>query len=336
MISLRKYLEAAGAEEARQVFCRVTGLILEGVAIHAVSCGNTELEIFQSTIRRLASALEGADSAGLLLIAGSVIQAIQEYNDGVGRRFTAQVRELHGIIGLLTAALSASLHGNERAVHNLRGIERRLEGASRVEDLRTVKMFLEECLASVQAEAAAQSARSESSRQVLNAAKASPPVLRAMEEAGADPCTGLPARSQAGAALAAAAASGAPKYAAVLHLGRLAAIRTRYGQEVADTAVLVVCQHIAQRLQPRDEMFRWSDQSFLVILERQVPADAVRAEVSRWSAAHLECTVEVEHRTVLLALSLSSLVLPLWESEGAGSLEARIDAFARGSLPCGT
>lgn len=330
MISIASFLKAGGAQEAYAILLRVTTLLLEGIAVNAVGSGGPERSLFQTAIRRFAAEIASEDhkNAGdLLVIIGSAIQCVQEYHANVDRRWEAQTREYQSMLVMLTTAIAKLLHGNERAVHSLEVIDRQLQQASQLEDLRSIRTRIEICLDSVRAEAADQTERSRLVRGTFKAASAAPVVRTAMEVTGTDPSTGLPGRSAACEALAAAVAADDSKFAAGIVVERLAAIANRFGAETADEVLLMVCQMLAQRLGPGDQLFRWSGPGFLALLHREMDLDAVRAEVARWSNPRPEFTIEVHERTILLTPSYSSLVLAAWQAPETESLVSQIDSF---------
>ncbi len=330
MISIASFLKSGGAQEAYAILLRVTTLLLEGIAVNAVGSGGPERSLFQTAIRHFAAEIAAEDhkNAGdLLVIIGSAIQCVQEYHANVDRRWEAQTREYQSMLVMLTTAISRMLHGNERAVRNLDAIDKQLQHASQLEDLRSIRTRIEVCLDSVRAEAADQVERSKLVHGAFKAASAAPVVRTAMEVSGTDPSTGLPGRSAACEALAAAVAAGDSKFAAAIVVERLGAIGNRFGATTADEVLLMVCQTLAQRLGPKDQLFRWSGPGFLAVLHRELDLDAVRAEVTRWSNPRPEYTIEVNDRTILLTPSYSTLVLAAWQAPETESLVSQIDSF---------
>jgi GGDEF domain-containing protein len=330
LISIASFLKGGGVQEAYGILLRVTTLLLEGIAVNAVGSSGPERSLFQTAIRRFAAEIASEnhkDAQDLLVIVGSAIQCLQEYHANVDRRWDAQTREYQSMLVLLTTAISKLLHGNERAVRNLETIDKQLQHASQLEDLRGIRTRIEICLDSVRAEVADQVDRSRLVRGTFKTASAAPVVRYAMELTGTDPSTGLPGRRAACEALAAAVAAGDSKFAAAIVIERLGAIANRFGAGTADEVLLMVCQMLAQRMAPGDQLFRWSGPGFLALLHREMDLEAVRAEVARWSNPRPEFTIEVNDRTILLTPSYSALVLAAWQTPETESLVAQIDSF---------
>lgn len=328
MISIKKYL-AAPDSEVFQALLRVVSLILEGLALHAVETSPAERSEFQDRLRRLARTLEAqsASPAGLLVTGGSILQTIELYHRHVARQFAAQKRELCGIVALLTSVVAGSCRGNERAVSNLRAIEQELESAAQSTDLHAIRLKLEECLTSVRSETERQAMAAASTRQALEAAISNAAADLPIATGPEDPVTGLPGRDAAMSRLESAASSGSPVYAVAFVIDSFHIINRRFGAQTSDEVALVVSQRIAEKLKGEDALFQWSNSAFLAVLIRLEPLEAVRAEIAHLAAARIEHTIDIAHRTVLLAISLSWMCLPAWQAPDVDSLAAQIDAF---------
>ncbi|MGA3026435.1 MAG: GGDEF domain-containing protein [Bryobacteraceae bacterium] len=120
---------------------------------------------------------------------------------------------------------------------------------------------------------------------------------------GADPCTGLLNRYAADAALARAAEEGRQVYAAVFILHRLQALNKRFGYAVGDRLLLLQGQHLARQLAPEDQLFRWLGPSFLALLDRSGPLEAVVSEVGRVGSNQFHTNVDLGSRSVLIPVS---------------------------------
>ena len=108
------------------------------------------------------------------------------------RQFTAQKRELQSIVALLTGVVARACKTNERAVASLETVGKQLRHASQLEDIRAVKVRLEDCLSAVQAEAERQATAAADTSQALEASASSATASAAVASSGCDPVTGLP------------------------------------------------------------------------------------------------------------------------------------------------
>jgi PAS domain-containing protein len=142
-----------------------------------------------------------------------------------------------------------------------------------------------------------------------------------------DPVTGLPGRGIAQKALASAFLRKAPAYAALFRLQRFRTILERYGKAAAAEVLLFYSVHLAQKLAARDQLFLWSPDSFVVLLERQDPLSMVRQEISPLGSACLEKVLHVRTRTALVLVSAGWDVFPVCESPSVLDLVREIDSF---------
>ena len=327
VISLKKYWEDPGQNYA--LLLRVTSLVLDGIALHTISGDPEERLAFQETIRRLQRELETApDPAGSLLVtAGAITQCFESYNRNVHRQFSAQTKELRDMVTLLTDVLRQSCRGNQRTVSSLSEIEKELQEASQLDDIRAVKSRLERCLSSVHTELERQVVESRSAGEVLKTMRVGSMQAVAAEEVGEDQVTGLPGRSQARSCLEALRASSAAYYAIVLVINRLSTVNSRFGYEAGDAYLLEASQMVAQKLRTQDQLFRWSGPALLAVVAREGAAELVNAEVSRIANPRQDCTVALSGRSILIPVSFSSLCLPVWESAELDTLIEQFDMF---------
>ena len=329
MVSLRKYL--LGSQPDTALDCaRIVSLLLEGMAVHTICFDEYEHRAFRDDIRKLHEQLlsQGEANAEAHVVTGAIIQTFQSHNAAVRRQFVAQGTELREMIVLLTGLLRQACRGNQRTVSHLDEIKRQLTDASQVEDLRAVKAKLTGCLSALQTELDRQVVDSEVAHVALKAAEAKPAMKAVLADQGECPITGLPGRQLGVECLNAARLSDGPRYAAVLSLERFSTVSHRFGNEAAQSYVLTASQMVAQKLQPCDQLFRWSGAAFLAVLERTGSLEAVQAEINRIVRWRAEYTVTLGERSILVPASINSLCLPVWEAPNAEVLVERIDSFA--------
>ena len=153
MISLKKLLATKADDEP--ALSRVVWLILEAIACHAIETDAAEREEFQVALRHIAKKIEESErNATTFVLAGEAIKSIEMYNRGVQRSLHSQVKELQSIVSLFTRCCTCFASAT-----NLRQIERQIEKAAQIEDLRALKIQLELSLKGICDEAAQQEAR---------------------------------------------------------------------------------------------------------------------------------------------------------------------------------
>jgi diguanylate cyclase (GGDEF)-like protein len=327
MISLKR---AADVEEIRSTLLRAASLILEGVALHSMDVDGSDRRGFQELIRRHANELLAADGnpAGTMVAVGAVIQSMEAFNRKTERLVQDQARELRAMIAMLAAAFGRACRGSGRAIDGIRSVEQHMEKASQLEDIREVKRELADCLAAVGKELERQRAEAIANGAIARTALRDPIVKQATEECqddpGIDPVTGLPGARQAKNAITAKLGGG--NWAAVAAVvDRIEVINTRFGREAGDQVMLFMSQKIASKLRPSDQVFRWHGPCFVALVERGNLVDAVRAEMARALAPKTDHTIELGSRTILVPLSLSWIVIPLWQQESAEEVFRQVE-----------
>ncbi len=328
MISIRRYL-AKRDSRVEDVLRRALGVLLQAIEAHAVPGDEVDYEQFKSSIREIASQFTDETPAEeLLVIAGAVASSLKEYGQRTTRFVRAQSAEYQQMLSMLTETVAAVTQGSERSVARLREIEKQLERASVIEDVRTLRLKLGQCLESMREEIAQQEMRAAVTAAELRASieksQASLHVVSSHEEN--DPVTGLPGREAAEAALKEAIESKRCYYAVVFVANRVQAINSRFGYAVGDRVLRKLCEHFRAALSAEDRIFRWRGPSFMALVERGPAVDDVRKEIARIAGAKIEEMMEIGARSVLLPISASIAVFSM--SPSVKLLAAKIDQFA--------
>jgi GGDEF domain-containing protein len=313
MISLRKFLLATN-ESSGEDLLRVIRLLLQGIALHAVEGNRQDYENFRADMQKLLSGIEETPLPSELLVAtGSALKALEAYNQHTTRYVRMQGAELQNMIGMLTRTIAVLGTGSARSVTRLRDIEGKLEKASVIEDVRMVKLQMEQCLEEIREESQRQKTESTGtveslkreifdSRERIRTAAAVPSI---------DPVTGLATRVDAEAAFSEAARGPERAYILLLIVDRVALINSRFGYAVGDLVLKLYLEELRARFSAGDRMFRWSGPAFIVLLKRQDPIEKVRSELASTLPSRLERTVELSTRTVLLPISATWTAFPV-------------------------
>jgi GGDEF domain-containing protein len=132
-------------------------------------------------------------------------------------------------------------------------------------------------------------------------AKTAPPPATTI-----DPCTGLPLRTDAEAAIQRAIENPAHYFAAVFYVHRMNLTNARFGEAIGNQVILFCSQHIASRLtRGEDALFRWMGPAFVALIERHESEGSVLSEVQRVASTPLSRFFETSSRTVYLPMKLS-------------------------------
>lgn len=261
----------------------------------------------------------------VLVRTGEAIKAIEEYSRQTAKFVTAQNAELHNMVGLLTNTIAQIGAGSEQSVRRLQDIEKQIERARAIEDIKMPKLRLSDCLDSLREEMVQQKSHSSTTVQGLTEGVSRIKEVAATVTPQVDLVTGLPSRGQAEAFLRSDLLGKSNYHVAVFVVDRVAAVNARFGYAVGDEILRLFSQHLAQGLSAEDKLFRWSGPSLVAPLERPHPLHLVRAEMQRVSQ-RFEKTLIIGGRSVLLPIAANWTVFPA-AAAGPDELIQRIDHF---------
>jgi len=329
MISLARFLNA-DREQVDACF-RVIALLLEATGDYAVESDAADVAKFRKDIsdvlHRMTPETRPQD---LLVAAGSLTRTLESYNLRISQAVYQRTTELQKIIAMLTETMISISDSGERTAASLQEIEKQLESASMIEDVRVLKHRLGECLQNIREERKAQN---DHATQVVKK------LQKTIEEAprpestraGIDQATGLPDRAAAEIALAECASTNQPVYTLVFIADRVQLINARFGYAAGDEVLKTIQAHVQKHLRPGDQLFRWRGPSFLAILKRPDPVDCVRAEVSRITMTRLQKTFDVGTRSVLVPIGMQWALFPVAPSSRL--MVHKIDNFVAANAP---
>ncbi len=130
-----------------------------------------------------------------------------------------------------------------------------------------------------------------------------------------DDTTGLPGRGRAMAAIADVISSGRSAFAVIYVLERFPLIKSRFGIRAANELIQFYAVHLAQRLAPRDQLYKWSEPAFVVLIDplsnHPMHDQEVRRLAGRIRSVRLERILNVHSRSALVVISAQSRVIPL-------------------------
>jgi GGDEF domain-containing protein len=329
VISLRKFWSAEPLAHDDALF-RVVRLLLQGIALHAVEGDRDDRDKFRADMENMSAGLERDPSpAALLMTTGSALKALEDYNQRTSRFVRLQGAELQNMIAMLTRTVSALGAGSERSLINLKEIEVQIEKASVIEDVRMLKVRMEQCLQSIREESQRQKEDSRSTLEgISEEISKSRERLLAAAISATDPVTGLPTRVDAEIAFEKAAHRPGPAYAAVFVVDRISVINARFGYAVGDKILQIYLEELRGRLSAGDPIFRWNGPALVVILERPDPIERVREQLGFLVPAKLDRTIQLPNRSALLPISATWTVFPV--ALPSAALSEQIDRFIAG------
>jgi GGDEF domain-containing protein len=322
VLSIRRYLNEYGTESTNP-FLRVCTLLLEGIARHALAFDREEYAEFRTSLEKLGSSLETTrDKDALQAIAEAICQAMAHYNRAAQRAQGAQTVELRCMIEMLSQTLVALAEAGGQSVQVLQSIQKQVEGARQLDDIRLLRARLGDSLKSISDEARRQKERN--AEMLRQAEEAGRLASSNQQDVDLDRVSGFPSFQKAEHAIAARLGADSAYYAAVFVVER---VNLRYGPATGDRLLQVFSERLAAKLAPKDEVFRWRGPAYVALLQRAGAADGVRGEVARFASDRQEQSVQIDGHSVKLPLGCAWTVLQLSQCQIAGEACRQIDRF---------
>ena len=174
-------------------------------------------------------------------------------------------------------------------------------------------------------------------------AAASGPLVPAGEPSAAgdecsehDEVTGLPGPGPARAAISDVISGKRSTFAVIYVLERFPLIKSRFGVRAANELIQYYAVHLAQRLAPRDQLYKWSEPAFLVLIDpmsnHPMHDEEVKRLAGRIRSVRLERILNVHSRSALVVISAQSRVIPLRSDVTLEQSCRAIDQFVREQL----
>jgi len=313
MISISKYWKQRAPDE-NGALRRALGLVLQSLDLHTVLGDEADYAQFRSGMQGILSRFgDETPAEEVLIIVAEAVTAFREYSERTTRYRKAQAAEYQQMVAMFTDTITATSHASDRTVGRLQDIERKLERAAVIEDVRVLRMQLNECLESIREEIQRQENERSASKSQTPAADPAFSAMMVSQVQDMDAVTGIPGRAAAERALEEARTRGGQWYAVVVVASRLASINSRFGYAVGDRLLRKLSDGIRSGLSAEDRVFRWSGPCIIALLLRTAPEHEIKTELLRITSAFKEDLVEIGNRSVLLPMSVIGAVFPLKE-----------------------
>jgi GGDEF domain-containing protein len=317
MVSFKKYLSQE-KEDVTSWLIRIVVLLLEATSLHAIEHDPDELAEFRRQIGETIEKFEQTTvSRDTLIIAGEAVRSLQSYNQSVERFIRNLSAEKQAIISSMTETFIKLAHTSEVSGQNLRGIEKELAKASKLQDLRLLKGKMQDCLETISQEAA---------RQEELARELKTPGNNSLITH--DQVTGLPTWQHAEARIKEMIDTRKAGYVLVLVVKNLDNVNRRVGYAVGDQILTLIGQSVGRCLSGADQLFRWRGPCFIAVLERSTKHAQVLAEAAKIGSISLEKEVEAQGRSLFFKTALAWTLIRFHDTSQTGEISKQIDAFA--------
>lgn len=240
-------------------------------------------------------------------------ELLRKHHATVLQRGAQQLAELKAVMRTMTDTITFLSESRSTVVHQLTFVERQLEEATELEDIRLLRPRIAECLelvrqenARLQAESAA---HTEAVRQKMGLSVSVPGEKSAVRKVGTlDIATGLPNRDAAERLIGEKASNGRRCSIALFVPERLGFVVRRHGREAEDEVLLHVAQHVTRLLPAGAHLYRWSGPSLLAVKPSSGAPEHEHQVWTQIASKPYEKTIGNERRSALLRITLACLV----------------------------
>jgi GGDEF domain-containing protein len=224
----------------------------------------------------------------------------------------------------LNEVLSQISTASQTSLDRLQELQEKIDRASLFEDLQSLKRNLTDCLESIRGECCRR--RDEAGQAAARINQGLQKTSLKVDPLDLDPLTGLPLRPGAETAIKTACGARAHAYAGLFVIDRIQVITSRFGAEFADRILIFFAQQLSLVLTGKDTLYRWGPNTFLALLDRRESPDHVRREMARTMTQKWEQTFDLGSRSVVLPVSSTWVVVPLFEQSYAETMQ-KLEAF---------
>ena len=323
-MSIKKYIRPGKPDP--EDYIRFLQLLLKGISLHAIEANETDLSRFREEVSALSAKLnENSTSEEIDAAVDFVIRAVEGYNQIAVRMTQAHLGELQAMLAMTTETIRFLGNSSKTGIEQLQLVERNLQQASSVRDIRQLRGKLDHCLTLVRSEN--KRLRDESRVHIKALQDGVERTVKHVRSAGVVVADVLPVRrDEVEQLIAGNIAQGKEFAVAIFAIDGLTQIASRYGPEVADDVHLAVAGHLKQTLDPAT-IHRWSGPALAAIVDIQTTFQAVEKRMNQIAALRLERTIEQDGRLALLPITCSLIVQKVTDADSVEDVIANLDDF---------
>jgi GGDEF domain-containing protein len=339
MISIRRFLDRHPTDppvggELPEAVSQLQSLLQSGIAIRA-HVALAESRDFDSTSRELLRRLEEPPAPlELARIATAGLEASEKYTLVATEHLREQSGQMQSMVLMLTETVAHISGQSEGSVARLQTIERQIERASGLNDIRALKTSLAGCLAAVKEAAVQQKKETLATVERLSdRLKNVPPAIQLRVTPPAE--GGSPAPGQDPPEEPAEEETKQEKdtrYVAAFTLQQAGYVLKQYGEGVRDQMLARIGQGLEAVQGPGDELMRWKGTSFVMFLVSSEDITAVRRRLSIAVTKLAQCYVETGKNSAPLAVGVDWVVFPEARHPSPDHVFAAVDAFLAGEI----
>ena len=320
-------------------------MFLNEISLQAVEANESDLTRFRKEVSAISGKLsEQSSSEEIHAAVDFVTRAVAGYNRIAARTAQAHLSELQAMLAMTTDTIAFLSDSSKTGIEQMHLVEKNLQNASSIGDLRLLRSKLDQCLKLVRKESdrlrdesrtrilALQEGVERTASHIRSAGVALPPTPPVGPPKQAeivhvdDTATGLRGRGSAEEVIAANISRGKEFAVSLFLLDGLMQVKGRFGSGTADEMLLAVSQHVEERLDT-GSLFRWSGPAIAAITEIPPPFHEIERKMQQIGAMHLEKTIERDGRFVLLPITCSLIVQKVSDADSLEHVIEHLDDF---------
>lgn len=329
MISIKKFIErrrSAAEDELLGAALQFGRLLLDALATQPVRGREADYTAFCRKMKELSRRLEKPpDALSLLTVASDAAETLENYAGHTADYVREQNELMQNMLAMLTETLADVSGRADASVSRLQKIEKEIERASGLDDVRGLSASLESCLAQLR-EAAAQEKRSSAAaaqrlRDHIRDAEvriASPSKPSSANPAEIEIEPDIPDEPPEVVAT---------DYVAVFKLQRADHIVMRFGENAKHQMLSLISQNLKSILGPNGRLLRWKGTSFVMFVRSTATLNEMRVVLTETVAKMGQHYIEVGKKSALLSIGVDWIVFPQSQCPSLDAVFSEVDAF---------
>lgn len=335
MISIKYFLDqqrnGSGPEgDVFEALRQMGRLLLDGIATHIVRGQEADFNALRRALHGLSRQIEKPKSVlDLLTSSSEAVEALETYCNHTTEYIRDEKEQMHSMVVLLTDTLADLSGQTDNSTARLQAIEKSLELASGLNDMRAVRSNLESCLLALR-EAVAQQ-RSSSDATAARMSRALRDHLDLVQKRTPDDPNHVPFSPTEMDLLSEQwdnpIESGPSLYVVACKLQRAEHISSRLGDAAIRRMLFTVGTELQAALGPDDRLLRWKGRSFVMFINSMTSISGVRARLSQVVAKIGMQHIEVGTKSAIRAVGVDWMVFPQSDHASAEAVPAEVEAF---------
>ena len=337
MISIKRFLEQRGKgngpePDVVEALTQMGRLLLETMATHMVRGNEMDLKLLREKLNGMARRMEEPQPAmSLLGIASDAVEAFETYCQSTTEYLRQQNEERQSMVAMLTDTVADLSGQTDDSVARLHGIEKQIEQASELVDIRALRANLRESLLALREAAARQRSSSvatvERLRGQIAMAQAQTPDPPKPSRDNRDGIDLIPELSEG------PIESLSTSYVAAFRLQRAEHIASRFGEAVKRQMLSMIATQLKTVLGPNDRLLCRKDMSFVMFINSTDSVKEIRGRLLSAVGKTSQQYIEVGSKSVLLSVGVDWVVFPQADRPSLEAVYTEVDAFLANTRP---